>query len=138
MDLANEKQFLDAIRSLIHTGKVKSAHDCSDGGLAVALAECTFDKGLGAEICLPTTESRQLRADSLLFNESSARAVITVAAGDVEAALAHFKNAGITAERIGTVQGDTLTLHAGTEKLSYSVPTLRAAYEQAIPKLMES
>jgi len=143
VDLAHEKKFLDAIRALIHQGKVKSAHDCSDGGLAVALAECTFEKGLGAEVCLPEPQTSNLkpRTDVSLFNESSARAVLTVAAQDVETALAHFQKAGIEATRLGTVQSDVLTLTVGDAPrvpLAYPVSDLRATYEQAIPKLMES
>jgi phosphoribosylformylglycinamidine synthase len=140
VDLAHEKKFLDAVRSLIHAGKVKSAHDCSDGGLAVALAESTFEKGLGAEICLPapTANGHPSRADILLFNETSARAVLTVAPGDVDAALAHFQKAGIEALRLGTVQGSSLIFHTGTGTLTYEVATLRDIYEQAIPQLMEA
>jgi phosphoribosylformylglycinamidine synthase len=119
---------------------VKSAHDCSDGGLAVALAESTFEKGLGAEICLPspTANGQPSRADILLFNEASARAVLTVAPGDVDAALAHFQKAGIEALHLGTVQGSSLIFHTGTGTLTYEVATLRDIYEQAIPKLMEA
>jgi len=144
VDLQHEKKFLDAVRTLIHSGKVKSAHDCSDGGLAVALAECTFDKGLGAEICLPapSTKNQEQRTDISLFNETSARAVITVDAKEVNDALVHFKKAGVEAAHIGTVQADgLLAFNVGDAlrvPLSYAVAALRSSFEDAIPHLMES
>lgn len=134
VDLLKEKKFLDAVRALIHQGKVKSAHDCSDGGLAVALAECTFANGLGAVITLPAPGQR---VDVALFNESHGRALLTVPPTEVDAALAHFQKAGVEATRLGTVQGQTLEIQTGSTRLTYAVTDLRDIYENAIPRLME-
>ena len=156
-----------ALRALIHTGVVKSAHDCSEGGLAVALAECCISRQLaretpcliGAEIdlrtepapadapaeaaetrvCLtdpasvPTTPSRSqsqaaslrsARLDALLFGESQARIIISVAAIDAVKVVAQAKILGIPGARIGTVGGcalkiqtDATTLEADTKEL---------------------
>jgi phosphoribosylformylglycinamidine synthase len=134
VDLAKEKNFCDAVRAFIHTGKVKSAHDLSDGGLAVALAECCFEKGLGAEVAL----SQDGRPDVALFNESHGRALLTVAAEDVARALEDFQSAGVEACKLGTVtDAGKVVLSLGGKKMEWKTAALREAYESAIPKLME-
>src|SRR5262249_18267520 len=67
LHLERELALQASVRQLIREGSVKSAHDCSEGGLAVALAECCFNPAnlLGAEIDLGRTE---LRLDQVLFN----------------------------------------------------------------------
>src|SRR3984957_19274439 len=81
-DLAKEKELHLALRSLIYSGVVKSAHDCSEGGLAVALAECSISQQIGrdtprligAEIDL--SGAPKSRLDALLFGETQSRVVI--------------------------------------------------------------
>jgi phosphoribosylformylglycinamidine synthase subunit PurL len=139
LDLAKEIQFQEAVRSLIHQGKVRSAHDLSDGGLAVALAESCFstgDKGLGAKISLG---EGALRPDVLLFNESQGRAVLSVKASDIDAALAHFRAQGVEAIQIGTVTQDKrLVIQAGKQNLAWSVPDLEEAFENALPSVLDA
>src|SRR5882724_797883 len=85
-DLVKEKDLHLALRSLIYSGAVKSAHDCSEGGLAVALAECCISQQIaretprliGAEIDLSALP--ETRLDALLFGESQGRVVISVSA----------------------------------------------------------
>ncbi len=82
VDAELAKRMYGAIAEAIERGLVASCHDCSDGGLAVALAETAFAGGLGitADIsAVPTEDS--LRTDYLLFSESQSRFVVTVAAG---------------------------------------------------------
>src|SRR5215472_10003081 len=77
VDLAHEIKIQNVVRDLIREGLVKSAHDCSDGGLAVALAECCFnpEKLLGAEISLGANDTP---ANAALFNESQSRILISL------------------------------------------------------------
>ena len=102
VDLELEIKVQNAVRDLIRAGLVKSAHDCSEGGLGVALAECCFnpEQLFGAEINvarasgLPEDESavadlrgeedRKRDACATLFNESQSRIIISVAANDAE------------------------------------------------------
>src|SRR5881394_392635 len=72
VDLAYEIKIQNAMRALIREGVVKSAHDCSEGGLAVALAECCFnpEKLFGVEIDLKADDTP---AATVLFNESQSR-----------------------------------------------------------------
>jgi len=75
------KKIFTAISKATQKGLLRAVHDCSDGGLAVALAEMVFSGGLGAEIFLGQApyESAAKRNDSLLFSESNSRFVIEVA-----------------------------------------------------------
>ena len=76
LDRKNEKQVQDFCLDLIQKGLISSAHDCSEGGLAVAVAESCFSYGghtLGATLTLEST----LRNDSLLFGETQSRIIIS-------------------------------------------------------------
>jgi phosphoribosylformylglycinamidine synthase len=130
VDLAVEKRNGDAVRSLIRTGRVRSAHDCSDGGLAVALAEMAVASGIGATIdALPGSGP----AHAVLFGEDQARYVLAVPAQAAEAVLAEIQAAGVPAAIIGSTGGDALTL-PGEEPIS--VARLRDAHESWLPNYM--
>ena len=101
----------NATRDLIRAGLLQSAHDCSDGGLAVALAECCFNPNhlLGAQVALERTD---LRTDQLLFNETQSRIVISVAPENENATTDFLTRQKIPFQRLGTVGGDTLSIGA--------------------------
>ncbi|NJN01352.1 MAG: phosphoribosylformylglycinamidine synthase subunit PurL [Leptolyngbyaceae cyanobacterium RM1_1_2] len=81
VDTDLERQVQSACRQGIQQGWVRSAHDCAEGGLAIALAECCISAQLGAEIELPLAiDQRQTRWDRVLFGEGGARIVVSVAA----------------------------------------------------------
>ena len=78
LDLEREQALQHCVLTLIHKGWVQSAHDCSEGGLLVTLAECCFTRPttpLGAQIAL--TQER-MRLDALLFGESPSRILLSV------------------------------------------------------------
>ena len=131
VDLAAERRNGDFVRSLIRSGRVRTVHDCSDGGLAVALAEMAMAGGMGAVIdALPAG----VPAHAALFGEDQARYVMALPAGDVEAAASAAKAAGVPLLRIGTTGGDALTL-PGEEPIS--IATLRNAHESWLPGYMQ-
>ncbi len=115
-DLTKEKDLHLALRSLIYSGVVKSAHDCSEGGLAVTLAECCISQQIGretprligAEIDLSAVA--KMRLDALLFGESQGRVVISVAAVQAHKVLAQAKILGVPATQLGTVRGSALQI----------------------------
>ena len=110
LNLDTEKALHDYLLKVIHEGLVQSAHDCSDGGLAVALAECCVSSPgvkYGAVIKL-TLDS--LRRDALLFGESQSRVVLSVKPELAETVLNRAWDAGIPAGRIGTVGGDRFVI----------------------------
>ncbi len=137
MNFAREIAIQDALRRLIHAGLVKSAHDCSEGGLAVALAESCFDaeRLLGAEVSL---EASHLRADVALFNESQSRVIISVAAENAAAALDQLAAADVPAVQIGTVRGDKLSINTGASKLEWAVAQLFDDWYLAIERALSA
>jgi len=134
LDYDKELAIQDAVRSFIKMGLIKSAHDCSEGGLAVALAECCFAERLGAEVDLGST---QLRLDTLLFNESQSRIILSVSQANASAVLSLLQWRGIPARRLGSVGGDNLIIRANGQELLAPISQLRSAWADSIPNCME-
>jgi phosphoribosylformylglycinamidine synthase subunit PurL len=137
IDLAHEIKIQNAVRALIREGMVKSAHDCSEGGLAVALAECCFnpEKSFGAEIDLSAGDTT---AATVLFNESQSRIVISVGRENLQKAMSMLQEGQIPFQHLGTVAGDQLRIRVGNEEFSWSVRTLYDDWWNAIRLAVES
>ncbi|QVL52968.1 MAG: phosphoribosylformylglycinamidine synthase subunit PurL [Cyanobium sp. M30B3] len=146
IDLALERSVQGFLRQAIGQGLVASAHDLSDGGLAVAAAECCIaalaaDVPLGAELELPASGAR---LDRLLFAEGGARILVSVPAAQAGAWQQALDQADVAApgsvpaQRLGQVSGQAvLRVHqAGQALLELPVAQLRDTYEQAIPRRM--
>jgi phosphoribosylformylglycinamidine synthase subunit PurL len=136
-DPRRERALIAAILEAITEGLVHSAHDCSDGGLAVALAECCVvnrERMLGAEIDLGTFTGLPLR--SLLFGEAQAR--IIVSSSEPAQVLAIAKRNGVPAARIGLVKAGsgTLQILAGGGTFSVNLNDMARAYHDSIPSFM--
>jgi phosphoribosylformylglycinamidine synthase len=136
-DLAREQRTIDALLTAIRAGHVHSAHDCSDGGLAVALAECCMmDRGSmhGADVDLSPWD--HLPARVVLFGETQARIIVSTAAP--EAVLAIARRCGIEARALGFVRGRShdLTWTLGGRTVRASLDRLASAYHDAIPRIM--
>ena len=142
IDLELEKRVQACLRKLIAAGLVASAHDLSDGGLAVAAAECCIASGLGAHLEIP---AGALRLDRLLFAEGGARILVSVPPAATTAwqqALDQANEAGgaIPAQCLGVVTADAeLTItQAGTNLLQLPVAQLAESFEQAIPRRLSA
>lgn len=135
LSLQLEKAVQDTCLEAIRQGLVKSAHDCSDGGLSVALAECCISGGIGAEIII---DRGALSALEILFSETQSRIIITCDKSDVDAVLALAMTQEISAARIGVVGGETLTIGFGTENVLIRLPVekMEKEYRGAIECLM--
>jgi phosphoribosylformylglycinamidine synthase len=136
-DLDREKALIATVLEAIRAGHVHSAHDCSEGGLAVALAECcmaTRDATLGARVELSEWKALPLRA--LLFGEAQGR--IIVSTPDAEAVLAVARRHGVPARAIGTVTGASqgLDIIVGDTRLHAAIDRLTNAYHEALPRAM--
>ncbi len=111
VDLAAEKRLQECLVALAANGALRSAHDVSDGGIAVTLAESCFALPIGAQHAAPQLganvklEERTLPAEYALFGESGARAVVTVAPTSLAAVLETARQYGVTAHQIGQVIG---------------------------------
>ena len=88
LDLSREAALQKLIVSLIRAGLVESAHDCSEGGLAVTLAECTFDSGgIGVAVDLESIGTAPWQVNATLFGESASRIVVSVTGSKLDAVL---------------------------------------------------
>jgi phosphoribosylformylglycinamidine synthase len=137
LDYAKEKAVQAAVRALIRMGLARSAHDCSEGGLAVALAECCISAAdsVGAEIDLSAFGSQP--ADQLLFNESQSRIIISVRRENAAAAQALAEWQGVPARRLGHTGGDDLRIKTGAQEYSWLVKDLREKWWGAIAGWMD-
>jgi phosphoribosylformylglycinamidine synthase subunit PurL len=136
LDLAKEKVIQAAIRALIKIGLVESAHDCSEGGLAIALVESCLSgpESYGAEVDFGDTGSR---ADVLIFNETQSRIIISAKKQNASAALALLEWRGVPARRLGMVtKSDSLRISADGKTFGWSLVDLDAAWSQTIEKLV--
>ncbi|MFP7452971.1 phosphoribosylformylglycinamidine synthase subunit PurL [Bacillus altitudinis] len=132
IDLDVELARQEALLAAIQNGLVQSAHDVSEGGLGVALAESTFGTdGLGADIQI------DLNSAASLFSESQSRFVVTVKPENREA----FAAAVQDAKEVGTVTNDgvfTVKNQEGQQWIHAAVNELERAWKGAIPCLLKS
>ncbi|HEX4638070.1 MAG TPA: AIR synthase-related protein, partial [Chthoniobacterales bacterium] len=146
VDLAHEIKIQNAVRDLIRAGLVKSAHDCSEGGLAVALAECCFNpkRRFGAEIACSRrpagddADASHSEAATILFNESQSRVVISVAPENLKKTMSILEKAGVPFQQLGKVGGDELRIEVSNEKLSWPIADLYDDWWNSIRRLVES
>ena len=132
-DLNLERRVQGALRAAIAAGLVEAAHDISDGGLLVALAEMALASAAGASIRLPSVSVPLQR---LLFAEGGARVVVAAAAADAAPLQALLIDHDCPAELLGSSSDDgQLRLQLGSEApLGWEVEELRRLYEGALPR----
>ena len=136
-DLDREKRVIDSLLDAIRAGAVSSAHDCSDGGLAIALAECCvadLECQSGADIDL--SAFGRIPNRGVLFGETQARIVISSSAP--ERVLEIAAKAGVSCARIGTVRrtSESLAIKLGSAAIKAPLARLRRAYHDTIPAIM--
>jgi phosphoribosylformylglycinamidine synthase len=165
-DLDVAKTLHTSLLGLIHTGDIKSAHDCSDGGLAVALAESCISeliakdtpRLIGATIDLTAVAvdvsplhsnsgedqsrltsaatSQGVRLDALLFGETQSRVVISTKAINATKVIERAKLLGVPAVKIGTVGGDKLVIKTNAGEFSASLTELHDGWWNSIARAM--
>ena len=128
LDLEREKAVQDAVIALIQAGLCDTAHDCSEGGLAVVLAEMAIAGSRGATLEL----SGAIRPDALLFGEAAARIVVALSPGRLKPALALLNQAGVPYTNLGAVGGHYLTLAYPGGQLRLALADLTAAFQQPL------
>jgi phosphoribosylformylglycinamidine synthase len=138
LDLEEEKKIQDACLEMIQQGLIKSAHDCSEGGLAVALAECCISSPdlLGANIKLDVN----IRSDALLFGESQSRIVVTTQKKDLETLKEIASQHKIPFVEIGRVGGQKLKISLGSDEnvlINLPVAKMVDLYDHSIERIME-
>jgi phosphoribosylformylglycinamidine (FGAM) synthase-like enzyme len=161
-DLETAKTLHTTLLGLIQCGLVKSAHDCSDGGLAVCLAEGCISqlvaretpRLVGAQIDLSSVaapresadknkgesalsrDAATIRLDALLFGETQSRIVITCKPLDAVKVVERAKLMGVPAARIGTVGGDKLQLKTSASEFSWDLRELHDVWWNTIARAM--
>jgi phosphoribosylformylglycinamidine synthase len=118
LNLETEKALHEFVLKVIHEGLVQSAHDCSDGGLAVALAECCVSGPHAARGAVVKLGLGSLRRDALLFGESQSRIILSTRPDAVESLLTRAAAAGVPAASIGQVGGNRLIIDVERGRLS--------------------
>jgi phosphoribosylformylglycinamidine synthase subunit PurL len=142
-DLEKEADLHGGLRALIHSGVVKSAHDCSEGGLAVALAECCISQQIaretprliGAQVDLTALASGRL--DALLFGETQGRIVITVGDREVSKVIERAKILGVKATLLGHVGGTELRIKTNQGEFAWTLPDLHDLWWNSIARAMK-
>lgn len=130
-DLSAEKITSDTVRALVQGGSVTSAHDVSDGGLLVALAECTgahYGTQIGAQVSWTGQESKA----TALFGEAGARVVVSYPIS--ERALVHTvaEKYGAPITVIGTTGGDELSVNYNGERIDSPLSALFASWDNGL------
>jgi phosphoribosylformylglycinamidine synthase subunit PurL len=137
VELEAEARLQDAVLEMIRSGRVQSAHDASEGGLAVALVESAIASPapLGIEVAL----DEALPTAALLFGEAQGRVVLSCAGGDVDALLETARAHSVPARRIGTVGEPFGTVRIATPRGTIEAPASELAriYESALPRRMD-
>lgn len=129
LDLELEVRVQKAVRELVREGLAASAHDCAEGGLAVALAECCIAGRTGATVEVPGPASAER-----LFGEAPSRIVVTISKDKESDARGRLEGAGVPFADLGEVGGERLIVPG---VLELPVAELEATWERTIPAAME-
>ena len=130
VDLAAEMRNGDVVRGMIRAGTATAAHDVSDGGLLVALAEMAIAGGIGARLL---AAPGAIVPHAYWFGEDQARYVVTVPESEAGSVLAKMSGAGVPCSHIGTTGGDAIVI---ADEEAVSVASLKAAFEAWLPAYM--
>ena len=141
LDLKREAALQKLIVKLVREGCVESAHDCSEGGLAIALAEGTFDTGglgVSADVTAVATERNPTFAvNATLFGESASRILVSVSSHHLDHVMAEAKAAEVTAREIGRIGGERIRLSVnGQVAIDSPVASAETAWATAIENKM--
>lgn len=135
LDLEKEARLQELLQDAARKQIFRSAHDLSDGGLAVALAECSFgDQSFGARISNLELLGSAIRQDSLLFGESQSRVLVSVDSSKKEAAVRLAHEHRVPIYQIGKVGGDSLIVE---DLLELKVEEAFSIWKNAIRKRIE-
>jgi phosphoribosylformylglycinamidine synthase len=136
LDIEKEAALQKALIELAEAGLAESAHDCADGGLAVALTEASFAQGIGFKVDI---KSAELPAEFVLFGEDASRVVISCDQANLSRIQQLAVKYGLTAEPLGeTVSGQVAIQIDGRIVVSAAVRELRDAYEGALEKALRT
>jgi phosphoribosylformylglycinamidine synthase II len=140
IDLAAERRLIDCLVALAEAKAIRSAHDVSDGGLAVALAECCFD-GAGLSVSARVEAGARLgdeAAEAAMFGERGARAIVSVTPASLAGVSAIAAQYGVSIQRLGEVTRGVFSIeYMGASVIRGDVKMLRKTWAEALGKTLE-
>jgi len=134
LDAAREKSLQHVVRGLVRSGALSSAHDTSEGGLAVALAECCITEKEGMLGATVELSAGAVAPHAYLFGEDASRVVVSFPASFQNEVTSACQAAGVPCAVLGVVGGDRLTVPG---LFDVSVAQLSRAWRSGIPALMK-
>jgi phosphoribosylformylglycinamidine synthase len=139
MDLAAEKRLIECLVKLASEKIILSAHDVSDGGLAVTLAESCFNsEGLSAEVALDSHAENQ-SAEYAVFGESGARVVVSLTPSSLASVRAVAAQYNVNVQPIGTVsRGEFRIQYKGTPVIHGDINSFRKIWAESLGEAVES
>jgi phosphoribosylformylglycinamidine synthase subunit PurL len=143
LEIARELAVQNSVRGLIRAGLVRSAHDCSEGGLAVALAECCFnpEKLFGADVDISNTritgEEKEQSRD-ILFNESQSRVILSVDPGNLEKIYDELGSRSVPFMNLGLVGSGDLFIRSNGLEFRWPIVDLYDDWFNAIRRAVET
>jgi len=136
LDLEKEAALQKAVIEMAQSDLLESAHDCSDGGIAVTLAESAFCKGIGAKVNLL---SRELPPELVLFGEDASRVVISCDREKLHGIQQVAVKYGIAADVIGETISEKIEISVdGTVAVSANVNELHKVFEESLEKALRT
>ncbi len=123
-DVAAVAAACETVRAAVRAGKLASAHDAGDGGLACALAECAIGSGIGCQVDLQPLRERGCSPEEALFGEGSGGFVISGEREKLEA----LASDGVAVLLLGEVGGDAVEIAAGDRSLSLGIGSAESAW----------
>jgi len=136
LDLATEARLQRCLLQLIESQLVDSAHDCTEGGFAVALAECGFRHGIGAKVDLA---SGGLPLEVALFGEAASRILLACQPSNIKRIQEAASGFGLAVTPLGETVASRLEISVdGAPAVSAEVPALRNSFEEALPAALAS
>jgi phosphoribosylformylglycinamidine synthase subunit PurL len=136
LDLEKEATLQRALVALIQAGLIESAHDCADGGLAVALVEAALPAGVGLSVRLPKA---RIALEFLLFGEDASRVVLSCDPVHLPRIQQVAEEYGVSADVLGETGSDRVEIRVDDQLvISASVGELRDAYEGALERALRA
>jgi len=139
LDLDLERRVHEACLKIIRAGLVESAHDCSDGGLAVTIAECCFSTYRRDAVGCQVDLKGELSAAALLFAETPSRIVLSAVADNLDQIIELAGEQNVAAVVIGLTGGDRLVVDVNGERaVDRRVADVESAWRAVVPGMLET
>ncbi len=117
VNFEDSKKHMDSVLNVIDDGLVKSVHDCSKGGLAVAVSELCMTNQIGCKISLDKVPNEKLPVDRILFSESHSRYLLIIEKKNLKATENILKGNDVSFKRIGQFGGDDIQFTSKTKSI---------------------